>query len=135
MIFAIYEHGEENLFDEVERLANGPSYLLTAKFEKILHEQFLSTQALVASPLHPHVTTYEPTGALFASGKSESDFDGSNWTGTIAYGGSVGGGTTQVDYAIYEQARGGIHDWFTGAYEMDHEYEDAIHDWFSGEIQ
>lgn len=93
---------------------------LISDLEEVLHTQFLDTQARVASPEFHHVTTYIPTGALQASGQTSSDFDGENWSGEITYG------NAQVDYALYEMNRGGIHDWFSELPVLEHLYEEAL---------
>jgi hypothetical protein len=106
---------------------------LTGPLEQVLFEAFAETQLLVASPEHPHVPTYAPTGRLFGSGRTHSTFDGSVWEGTIEYGNA----STQVvwrggtgNYAVYEQARGGIHDYFSGLDRFHQRYGEVIMDFF-----
>jgi hypothetical protein len=118
------------LEEEIDRVTlQDEPYRITGPLNEVLYEAFADTQARVASPAHPHVPTYEPTGALLESGRTESDFTGEVWTGTITYGDSTG----PVDYAIYEMARGGIHDWFSGLPGFGDRYLEAIADfWDNG---
>ncbi len=117
-----------NWTDEVDRVTS--STRLIGRFEEVLFEQFELTRAQVASPGFHHVETYEPTGSLFNSGHTDVDYDGESWTGSIIYGGpSV---PNDVDYAIYELARGGIHDWFRGVDVIGERYLEAIDDHYEG---
>lgn len=61
------------------------------------------------------VKTHVITGSLKASGKMEASTQGNDWSGTITYGGASAGPNNPVDYAIYEMARGGAHDFFGDA--------------------
>lgn len=87
-----------------------PPYKLVGELEAVFAEAYLDTQD----------KTHIITGSLKASGKKATDFDGNDWEGTISYGGSSGGPNNPVDYAIYEMARGGDHDFFRdlGVYEQ-----------------
>jgi hypothetical protein len=121
--------GLDGMIDEVERvgmLDESRSYEMTGPLEDVLHDQFDHTQARVASPEHPHVPTYMPTGALASSGRTHSWFDGSTWEGDITYGGR----SYDVEYAIYEMARGGVHDWYAGLGIIGEGYREAMHDYW-----
>jgi hypothetical protein len=54
------------------------------------------------------------THSLKSSGRWESDTDKirHTWVGLITYGGPTVGPKNPVNYAIYERARGGSHDFF-----------------------
>jgi hypothetical protein len=119
--------GLEEMIDEIDRVTlEENSYLITGPLNEVLFEAFADTQARVARPGAPHVTTYEPTGRLAASGRVNQFFDGRVWEGTITYGGM----SHDVEYAIYEMARGGIHDWYSGLPAFDQRYMDVIHDYW-----
>lgn len=78
---------------EIDRVASMPDAKMTQSLNAVLDFGFGLTQAAV------HVIS----GALKASGKKETNKERMThgWTGTITYG-----GTTAVDYAIYEKRRG-----------------------------
>ena len=121
-------HGLDDIIEELERLEK--PYVITGELEGVLALAFADTQARVASPAHPHVPTYMPTGSLANSGHTQSDFDGSTWVGTITYGGPSA--PNDVDYAIYEMARGGVHDFFGGLPAFDQLYVEAILAFYRG---
>lgn len=117
----------DNLLEEIDRVTlEDEPYRITGPLNEVLHEAFEDTQFRVASPAHPHVATYQPTGALLESGRTDQTFDGDTWVGTITYGGR----SHDVIYAIYEMARGGIHDWFAGLPEFGDRYLEAISDYW-----
>lgn len=60
------------------------------------------------------VDTHVDTGSLKSSMTKDSSSDASSqtWEGTIKAGGPSAGVNNPVDYAIYEQRRGGAHDFF-----------------------
>lgn len=82
------------------------------------------------------VRTHVITGSLKATGRTVTDFDGNKWTGSIVYGGRVrrtpspGPPNKRVDYAIYEMARGGTHDFFGGLPAYDLLFEKAFNSHF-----
>lgn len=123
------EHGEA-ISEWIARLdaAAGPSYKTTVELEALLRAAFVETQA----------ATHIITGSLKASGKTESDFDGDIWTGKIVYGGALwktpapGPPNDPVDYAIFEMARGGEHDFFSGLVGYEDRIEEIIHGGFPG---
>jgi hypothetical protein len=94
----------------LEEAAKPESYKSTAALEALLAAAFADTQ----------MRTHIISGSLKASGKTETDFDGDVWSGKIEYGGILwktqapGPPNDPVDYAIYEMARGGSHDFFGG---------------------
>lgn len=106
----------------------GPPHKATIKFEALLHAAFVDTQA----------RTHIITGSLKASGKTSSDFDGDVWEGTIEYGGALWGvpapgpPNDPVDYAIYEMARGGEHDFFGGLPGFEDQMGEIIDSLFPG---
>lgn len=108
--------------------AAGPHYKTTVQLEALLRAAFLNTQA----------RTHIITGSLKASGKTDSDFDGDVWTGTITYGGALwktpapGPPNDPVDYAIYEMARGGDHDFFGDLIGYENQIDEIIHGGFPG---
>lgn len=74
--------------------------------ERVLALQFAAGQAAV------HVDT----GSLRGSEEIDSDYATGRWVGTVSFGGpSPGFENDPVDYAVYEAARGGPHD-FTLSY-------------------
>jgi hypothetical protein len=79
-----------------------PSFTTIGKLEAVWAEMFAETQ------IHTHVIT----GSLKASGHPDTDYDGAVWRGTITYGGPSTGINNPVEYAIYEMARGGSHNFF-----------------------
>lgn len=91
-----------------------PPLKMIASLEKELAGAFAATQA----------ATHIITGSLKASGKTSSDFSpaAAQWEGEITYGGASLGPINPVDYAIYEQARGGAHDFMAPV----KPYEDRI---------
>ncbi len=69
--------------------------------ERLLAVQFAAAQAAV------HVDT----GSLRGSQEIDSDYLAGRWHGQISFGGpSPGFVNNPVDYAVYEAARGGAHD-------------------------
>jgi hypothetical protein len=128
--------GLDRLIEEIDRVTlRDEPYVIVGPLEQVLHEGFLLTQAAVSSPAHPHTTTYQPTGRLAASGRTRSAFDGKMWVGEIIYGDE----TTHVtwsggegNYAIFEMARGGIHDWYAELPALGDRYIDAILDHYRG---
>ena len=105
--------GLDGLADLVDRVTR--SYELAGPLAEVLKEMFEETQARVHSPMNPGSPNYVPTGSLQASGTTETEMTELFWEGTITYGGSSGGFPNDpVDYAIYEMARGGLHDFFGG---------------------
>ena len=84
---------------EFDRLLNMGA--ATTALERILILQFAAGQAAV------HVDT----GSLRGSQEIDSDYAGGRWVGVISFGGASPGFVNDpVDYAIYEAARGGAHD-------------------------
>lgn len=118
--------GLDEMIEEIDRITlRDRSYEVTGPLTRLLLEGYEDTQARVASPMHPHVPTYTPTGSLANSGDHETEFDGGVWTGTIRYGGESA--PNDVDYAIFEMARGDIHDFFAGLPTIFDHIPDVIH--------
>lgn len=103
-------------------------YEATVKLEGVLQAAFGETQA----------ATHVITGSLKASGKTESDMHEDEWVGTIEYGGelwavpSPGPARDPVDYAIYEMARGGDHDFFGPLVAYEGKIEEILVEHFKG---
>lgn len=82
--------------------------------------------------------THVLTGSLKASGKTSTDFDGDEWTGEISYGGALwktpapGPPNNPVDYAIFEMARGGEHDFLAPLVEFEGVVEQILLEYFKG---
>lgn len=89
----------QQVFRELDRLGNLGQVTLAC--EQVLARQFQATQTAV------HIDT----GSLKNSGAPESSNVAHRWEGRIVYGGpSEGFPNDPVDYAVYERARGGLHD-------------------------
>lgn len=105
-----------------------PSYKSTTMLEELLKAAFEETQA----------RTHVITGSLKASGKTETDFGDDIWTGYIIYGGALWKTATPgpphdpVDYAIYEMARGGEHDFYSGLVGYEDRIGEIIDEGFPG---
>jgi hypothetical protein len=112
----------------MKETAGAPSYKVTGKLEAALQKVFMDTQERV------HIIT----GSLKASGKTNTEFDGELWEGEIEYGGELWGPPSPgppndpVEYAIFEMARGGDHDFFGGIQQYEDDFEDAINEHFPG---
>lgn len=90
---------------------------VTAGLERVLAEAFDLTQEDV------HVDT----GSLRGSATTMSSFSGTVWEGVLEYGGaSPGFPNDPVDYAAFEEARGGAHDFLAVTLEMDDEFQDVM---------
>lgn len=88
-----------------------PLHLPVGEIEVLFRAAFEATQA----------ATHIITGSLKASGHTNTDVTENAWTGQIIYGGALFGAASPgpphdpVDYAIYELARGGEHDFLAPA--------------------
>ncbi len=114
-------HLESNYSDmerEIDRIQGMPDVKTRIALDNVLATAFAATQAFV------HVET----GSLKSSGKSESSFKKTTktWEGEIQYGGPSGGVNNPVDYAIYEKARDGLHDFMSPVKLLDPAYRLAI---------
>lgn len=111
----------DRLAEDFARVAGPPTYKTIQALERVLAASFADTEAKV------HVIT----GSLKLSGKTESDYSAEDeWTGSISYGGESAGPNNPVDYAIYEQERGGEHDFFRDMPTFEDMYVDAIYKHF-----
>lgn len=96
---------------------SGPGMETIAKLEEVMAEAFAESQAIV------HVIT----GSLKGSGRTSFKVEGDQWTGEISYGGpSPGFPHDPVDYAGYEQERGGSHDFLRNTDLIHSDLEDAL---------
>jgi hypothetical protein len=114
---------------ELKRLGGPPGFKVVNALEAVLQAAFLETQA----------ATHIITGSLKASGRTSSDTsDAWVWEGEISYGGPLyrapapGPPNDPVDYAIYEMARGGDHDFFAALPGFDDAWVHAIDMHFEG---
>lgn len=114
--------GMRRVIEEVSRIGSGPSFKTVGALEQVTADGFMATLAAV------HVIT----GSLKGSGRTETEFDGTTWQGTILYGGPSPGPNNPVDYAIYELARGGDHYWFGVLDSFEQSYEQAVLTHFQG---
>lgn len=90
---------------------------VTTELERILALQFAAGQAAV------HVDT----GSLRGSQEIDSDYAAGRWSGQISFGGaSPGFANDPVDYAVYEAARGGTHDFTMPIYRQTGRYRQAM---------
>jgi hypothetical protein len=97
----IYIEGDYSEVDrEFKMLHNAPSPKGVKALETVL---FLAYEAQKQN-------THVLTGSLKSSTKRESEKRFREWEGTITAGGASKGINNPVDYAIYEKARGGPHD-------------------------
>lgn len=107
---------------EMQRLSKPPQAVI-AELEHALAKTFEQTQEDV------HVIT----GSLRGSGKTESDFQDSVWSGEISYGGaSPGFPKDPVVYAGYERARGDDHDFLRNTHLADSIMQQIIDDYLAG---
>lgn len=100
MIHIISDYRE--LDKEFDRLDGMPDARMNIMLDAVLAIGLKQTQA----------ATHVITGSLKSSMKSDSEERRSSWIGTITAGGPSLGINNPVDYAIYEKARGGDHDFF-----------------------
>jgi hypothetical protein len=88
-----------------------PIHRPVGEIETLFRVAFEATQA----------ATHVITGSLKASGHTDTDVTEDSWTGRIIYGGPLFGAPAPgppndpVEYAIYEMARGGEHDFLAPA--------------------
>jgi hypothetical protein len=107
------ETGLAEIIEYVQDIAGPPSFRTIGALERVHAGAFASTQVRVHAPGNPGSPTYVPTGSLRSSGTTDVETTPARWEGTISYGGSSHGFPNDpVDYAIYEMARGGLHDFF-----------------------
>lgn len=114
--FAVTETGLDEMIDAVAAIGGSPNFETIGRLEAVLHMGFLETQA----------ATHVITGSLKLSGTTSSEFDGDVWTGTITYGGPSAGPNNPVEYAIYEMARGGAHDFLAPLTALDDAFLEAV---------
>lgn len=114
-IIALTEKGLDDVIDYTDRVSK-VSFKTTGRLEGVLSSAFAETQALV------HILT----ASLKLSGKTSTSFDGKVWEGQISYGGKSPGVNDPVDYAVYEMARGDVHDWFRTLPSFYDQFEAAV---------
>lgn len=91
-------------YSHLDRLLDKVGSAPTAKGVQAL--EAMNRLALTEMQLSTHVDT----SSLRFSEKESSEEGRNSWTGTLTAGGSTLGPKADVDYAIYEKARGGEHD-------------------------
>lgn len=116
IVHADFSHSIKHEIEYAKNKLGKPGFKLVGALEAVLKAAFLDTQA----------RTHVITGSLKASGTTSSDFDGDDWHGQIKYGGASTGPNNPVDYAIYEMARGGDHDFFGNLPAFEPQFEAAI---------
>lgn len=122
--------GLEQMVDEIDRVVDAER--IVPRLDAVLAEAFSSSQQRISAPGHQHAhetAGYEPTGALLASGRAESDWDAASqsWVGDITYGSE-----TEETGAAWEVHRGGEHDMFATQPAFADRYLDVIHDYWEG---
>lgn len=75
--------------------------------------------------------THIETGSLESSEKADADHRGALWSAEIQAGGVSTGVHNPVDYAIYEQARGGAHDFTLPLNALDPFWVEAVEQGFT----
>lgn len=120
--YGLAVEGLDDQIDEVDRIGSPPTFETVGRLESVLRNAFLNTQA----------RTHIITTSLKLSGRSSSDFDGKTWQAGITYGGPSTGPINPVEYAVYEMARGGEHNFFRDLPLFDQAYLDAVASHFSG---
>lgn len=112
-----YKKDITDLEDRLDRLSQAPDEKGILRFESVLEFLFQATQRQV------HVIT----GSLKVSGVRESDHHRGRWRARIRYGGRAAGMPHDpVKYALYEQGRGGEHDFMEPTDFADAMWRDAI---------
>jgi hypothetical protein len=97
-----HEEFDSSDYDELlDDLEHQPNVRTVLALEATLSAAFAATQAAVQVQ----------TGRLRASGRVDSSVENGHWQGTITYGGPG----TGVEYAWFEERRGGIHDYMAAA--------------------
>jgi len=91
---------DHEVMDELDRLDRIPTFKDKAALDAVLVAGFKEMQA----------DTHVRTGSLVSSEKQESKEHGKKWEGQLSAGGVSTGVNNPVNYAIYEKARGGPHD-------------------------
>lgn len=110
------ESNWESVDKELERLVHLPGPKGITTLDGVLAMAYAETQAAV------HIDT----GSLKESVKVESTEKGQVWEGDLDYGGVSTGVNSPVDYAIYEKARGGSHDFMAPVEKFDQFWTEAV---------
>lgn len=120
------ETGLDAIIAEVDRISK-PSFRTIAALRTVHKAAYADTQVRVHAPGNPGSPNYVPTGSLRNSGRTSTTFDGDTFVGEITYGGpSPGFPNDPVEYAIYEMARGGEHDFLGGLTAFHEAYLEAL---------
>ena len=110
------ESNIDHMIGVVDRLIGLPDFKTTEALDAALDAGF--AEVLLA--------THIDTASLVGSMKKESESGSHSWEGKISAGGSTPGPKNPVNYAIYEKARGGDHDFFEPLEHLDAAYKAAI---------
>jgi hypothetical protein len=115
----MYIHGDYSAMDrELDRLADLPGPMGVMKLDITLG---LATADVKAN-------THIDTSSLMQSVRGDSEVEKDVWEGTITAGGPSTGPKNPVNYAIYEKARGGEHDFFKGLAAFHETWQSQIKD-------
>lgn len=114
---ARYEWDFSDADIELRRLQDGFDQRDHAAFARILDVNFAVTQGDV----HIDTLSLKPSGH-----REVTDSDDHSWGGHITYGGPTVGPRNPVNYAAYEQDRGGQHDFMRGTEFIDDEFVSAV---------
>ncbi len=99
--------------------------------ETVFQLDLVLEEALIVAKADTHVIT----GSLQNSGRAESRVDQGQWIGEISFGGlSDGFPHNPVRYAVYEQDRGGDHDFLRNLYLFQDQFEEVIANALRGDI-
>lgn len=101
-----------DVYNELDRLESMPTPKMVANLETVLEFGFDSV----------HAGVHVDTGRLKASGKKTSKVNKNDWNGSFSFGEPAAG----VDYAIYEKARGGDHNFLSPTFILKHMFKEAI---------
>lgn len=108
---------------ELRRLKRVPTLRDKQKLDRVLR------RAMMAAQMQTHIDT----GSLFTSADDDSALYGNVYIGEFTFGGQSEGINNPVDYAIYEQDRGGGHDFMRGIEQRFHaEWVQAIKEILKG---
>lgn len=102
MIKIIMNSDYDDMMDSINAVGDQPSAKMVLLLNNVLHRGFTFVQE----------DTHVQTSSLLQSEKSEGGVKYKRWEGKITAGGPSGGVNNPVDYAIYEKARDGAHDFF-----------------------
>lgn len=125
---------------EIDRVDGLPNQRNILAFEAILEHLYQQTKLDVHAEGYSPSGKYLRTGSLRASGKRWSDYKDHKWRGRITYGGRVDGfpgnhgeAHNPVKYAIYEEERGGEHDFMRSNRDVNNAFLRSMRDALAGD--